>query len=283
MRKLLKRLLIGVVTLAVVIVALATVTPQGRALVQTALFIPQVLPDIPLKPQEWVTSDPVLREVHYPQADGEGVADLYLPAAGGRHSAVLFFQGVVPGGRYDPRVVALAEGLARSGMVVMIPWSDTQTEKRIVTGDIDNLVRGFQYLRQHEAVDSERVGKGGICVGASLATVAAQDERIRDHVRFVNFFAGFYDATDFAKAIGSKSRYYGDYVAQWDTDKLTYQVFRNHLIEGLTEDADRKLLDRVFKPTFPIWLNIPLSKSSAFFKPLSICETLAVGMAIITP
>ncbi len=36
-------------------------------------------------------------------------------------------------------------------------------------------------------------------------------------------------------------------------------------------------------PTFPIWLNIPLSKSSAFFKPLSICETLAVGLAIITP
>ena len=38
-----------------------------------------------------------------------------------------------------------------------------------------------------------------------------------------------------------------------------------------------------FNPTFPIWLNIPLSKSSAFFKPLSICETLAVDMAIITP
>ena len=36
-------------------------------------------------------------------------------------------------------------------------------------------------------------------------------------------------------------------------------------------------------PHYPIWLNIPLSKSSAFFKPLSICETLAVGMAIITP
>ena len=37
------------------------------------------------------------------------------------------------------------------------------------------------------------------------------------------------------------------------------------------------------KPTFPIWLNIPLSKSSAFFKPLSIRETLAVGMAILAP
>ena len=40
---------------------------------------------------------------------------------------------------------------------------------------------------------------------------------------------------------------------------------------------------KTLEPTFPIWLNIPLSKSSAFFKPLSICETLAVGMAIITP
>ena len=42
-------------------------------------------------------------------------------------------------------------------------------------------------------------------------------------------------------------------------------------------------LVELFKPSFPIWLNIPLSKSSAFFEPLSICETLAVGMAIITP
>ena len=39
----------------------------------------------------------------------------------------------------------------------------------------------------------------------------------------------------------------------------------------------------IIQPTFPIWLNIPLSKSSAFFKPLSIRETLAVGMAIIAP
>ena len=45
---------------------------------------------------------------------------------------------------------------------------------------------------------------------------------------------------------------------------------------------DERFRQRV-EPTFPIWLNIPLSKSSAFFKPLSICETLAVGMAIITP
>ena len=50
-----------------------------------------------------------------------------------------------------------------------------------------------------------------------------------------------------------------------------------------TAKAECGIVSDPLSPTFPIWLNIPLSKSSAFFKPLSICETLAVGMAIITP
>lgn len=247
MKKLLLRFLISVASLSIVVIVLITVTSQGRAVVRTALFIPQVLPDFPIKPQEWITSNPLHQEVYYPIADGQGVADLYLPAGDGNHSAVLFFQGVVPGGRYDPRIVNLANGLARSGMIVMIPWSDTQTENRIITSDIDNLVYGFQFLRQHESTNPEKVGMGGICVGASLSVVAAQDKRIRDHVRFVNFFAGYYDATDFVRAIGSKSRYYNNYVVPWDTDKLTYQIFRNHLIDGLTNEADKKLLNRIFK------------------------------------
>ena len=52
---------------------------------------------------------------------------------------------------------------------------------------------------------------------------------------------------------------------------------------ALVEASGNPQILEAFNPTFPIWLNIPLSKSSAFLKPLSICETLAVGMAIITP
>ncbi len=215
---------------------------------RTALFIPQVLPSIPIKPQEWFTRDPVWRSVQYATADGEGTADLVLPAGSGKHSAVLFFLGVVVNPpSEDDRVVALAEGLARSGMVVMLPWSETQLQQRVVPEDIDDLVWAFQYLRRVDSVDPERVGMGGICTGASMSMVAAQDERIRDHVSFVNVFAGYYDAYDFFKAISSRSRFYGDYVAPWDTDDLTQRVFRNHLIDGLTSDADRDLLIRVFQ------------------------------------
>ena len=62
-------------------------------------------------------------------------------------------------------------------------------------------------------------------------------------------------------------------------------VIHLRVFYGKVGSADQLVqhLKEGYKPTFPIWLNIPLSKSSAFFKPLPICETLAVGMAIITP
>ena len=241
-----KRALIALAAIVLVVAALAVLTPQGRAAARAALFIPEVLPDVPIKPQSWFTREPVIEEVGFETASGRGIADLYRPAGGGKHSAVVFFQGVVPGGRFDPRIVALGKGLARAGMAVMIPWSDTQETGRIVVEDIDVLVRAFLHLRGLDFVDPDQVGMGGICVGASLATVAAQDERIRDDVSFVNFFAGYYDAADFARAIGSRSRFGEGYVSAWEPDALVYRVFRDHLIEGVVEDADREVLARIF-------------------------------------
>ena len=240
------RALIALAVVMVVIVLLVVVTPQGRAAFRAALFIPEVLPDLAVKPQSWFSREPVLEEVAFDTASGPGVADVYRPGGDGRYGAVVFFQGVVPGGRYDRRIVALGKGLARSGMVVMIPWSETQETNRIVVDDVDVLVRAFQHLRSLDYVDPDRVGMGGICVGASLAMVAAQDERIRGDVSFVNSFAGYYDAEEFAKAIGSRSRFDEGYSSPWEPDKLTYGVFRDHLIEGVSSDDDRLLLTQVY-------------------------------------
>ncbi len=247
MRRFLRRLLIAAGVLLGLVMLGTCVTPQGRAAVRTALFIPQVLPGIPIKPQEWVTPDPVWREITYPKADGLGTADLYLPGGSGEHSAVLFFLGVVAEPpRQDQRVVALAEGLARAGMVVMLPWLETQEQQRLSIDDIDHLVHAFQYLRGLDRVDPERVGMGGICTGASMATVAAQNDRIRDHVKFVNFFAGYYDMFDYVKAMGSRSRFGDDYVAPWETDDLPLRVLRYHLIDGVSDPEDRALLTNIF-------------------------------------
>ena len=63
---------------------------------------------------------------------------------------------------------------------------------------------------------------------------------------------------------------------------MEYSINHVH-IRASDPRASASWYEKYFNPTFPIWLNIPLSKSSAFFKPLSICERLAVGMAISTP
>ena len=128
--------ILSVLTLALSIaVVLLAVTPQGHAIVRTALFLPQILHTLPIKPQSLVTRSPTREEVHYPIANGQGLADLYIPGSGSNHSAVLLFLGVSPAGRDDPRVVGLADALARSGVAVMIPWSETMTQRRIALED----------------------------------------------------------------------------------------------------------------------------------------------------
>ena len=235
----------GVGALTVILV-LVVATPQGRTAVETALFIPQIIPTIPVKPQEWVSSAPIRQEVEFPIQDGIGVADLYSQPGDEKRGSVLLFLGVNPAGRDDPRVVGLANGLARTGVAVMIPWSDTMTDQRVDVSEVDNLVHAFEFLIAQESVDPDRSGMGGFCVGASLATVAAQDERIRSKVKFVNFFGGYYDARDLVTSVVSHSRFHGDVVEPWQPDVLSKRVVTTHLIEGLSSAEEQALLTRVF-------------------------------------
>ncbi len=173
------------------------VADPGRAAVKAALFVPEILSNSPVRPQAWLVGRPAHTSVMIPMATGEAEADLYLPSASGKHPAVVLFLGVVPAGRNDPRVTSLANALARSNIVVLIPWSDVMlTSRRLDPNAVDLLVEAFRFLEGHESVKPERIGLAGFCVGASFATLAAQDERIRDRVAYVNSFGGYFDARD---------------------------------------------------------------------------------------
>ncbi len=219
---------------------------------RTALFIPQVVGSLPVNPQPWVMGTPSREEVFHEISTGRGSADLYAPAGDGVHSGVLLFLGVNPAGRNDPRVVGLAEGLARSGAVVLIPWSEGMTSQRVTAQEVDDLVRWFEFLLEHERVDPERAGVGGFCVGASLVAVAASDERIQDDVQFVNFFAGYYDARDLIVAVLSNSRYYDGVVEPWTPADLSKRVVTAQLIEEMDNPTEIALLNGMFvtKDTF---------------------------------
>ena len=220
--------------------------PQGRTIVRSALFVTQVLP-IPIKPQEWVTADSTRESISFALPNGEGSADIHRIPDGKKHAGILMFLGVNPAPRDDKRVVNLGTGLARAGFVVMIPWSPVMMDKRLSPDEPDNLVAAFQYLRGLEYVDPDRVGMGGLCVGASVALVAASDPRISDQVDFVSSFGAYYDLRDLLKQIAAKKSFYGDIVEPWDPRRLTEEVFINTLIDSLSDEQERALLSGVFR------------------------------------
>lgn len=230
---------------AIGLVAVALVaTPQGRAAARAVGFVAQVLPAVPVKPATWFADAPTRQDIRYPLSGGRGggVADLYLPAGEGKRSAMLMFLGVNPAGRDDARVVNLAEALARSGVVVMVPWSEAMTQKRIEAGEVDNLVRAFEYLAAHDAVDGDRLGMAGFCVGASFALAAAQDARVSERVSVFNSFGGYYDARDLMTAVIARQRFYEDDVRAWQPADLSVEVVRRHLIDTLPAEDERQLL-----------------------------------------
>ena len=241
-----QRLSLGLLVAVFLVSAGAGITEPGCALVKALLFVPEVIPGIPIHPQQWLADEPIHQEVRFPFRGTEGVGDLYLPASDGRHPAVVLFLGVAPAGPDDPRVVNLARGLARSNMVVLIAWSEVMKSRRLDPEAIELLVGAFQYLEEHPSVNAERIGLGGFCVGASFAALAAEDERIRDRVAYVNFFGGYYDARDLLVAIASHTRFYGNVAEPWEPRDDTREVFTIHLIEGLPDTSEQEELKRVF-------------------------------------
>ena len=235
---------VAVLAFAAVLLLLSRM-PQGRSVARALGFVSQILPTVPVKPAEWFTDEPERREITYPLGNGAtGVADLYVPAGDGKRGALLFFLGVNPAGKDDERVVNVASAVARTGVVVMIPWSERMAQRSITEQEIDDLVVGFQRLQSLEMVDSDEVGMAGFCVGASLMIVAAQDERIRDDVNVVNSFAGYYEAKDLIASVATSSRFYGGQSRRWQPDKLSIAVVRTHLLESIDDVEERERLAR---------------------------------------
>ena len=219
--------------------------PQSRAAIRAGLFVTQVLP-MPVKPQTWMSAEPVREAITFPLSDGDGTADIYRVSDGKVRAGVLVTAGINPAPRDDHRIVNLGKALALAGFVAMFPWSPSMMSKRLNLAEPDSLVRAFEHLRGLPYVNPDRVGMAGFCVGASMLIVAASDSRISDDVNFVSDFGGYYDMRDLFKQISSNRSFYQRTVEPWAPNHLTEEVLTNHLIESLEEESEREMLTRIF-------------------------------------
>ena len=235
-----------IVFLILIVIVGTVISPQGRAVIHTSLFVSQIL-DLPIKPQTWFIDTPIRQKVIYPGPHTELVSDVYSLSDGESRPGILLFLGANAAGRDDPDVIRLGQALARSGFIVMFHWSQSMGEQNeLDPSEIENLVWAFQHLIAQPKVVDSKTGIGGFSVGGSFALIAASDSRIRDNIAFVNSFGGYFDAHDLFLQIATRSIIDSNTQIDWQVDPLTLRVFSNEVIGSLTSDVDKELLKGLY-------------------------------------
>jgi hypothetical protein len=212
-----------------------------RAAAKTAVFFLKVLPMLPSKPVNWVTSTPVIERVRYPTRLGQVEGDLYRPSTGGPHPGVIVCLGVVPFGVDNPQLPHLEEALARAGFAALIYWSPVMRDLRLDPEDIENIALAYHWLLEQPYVDPDRSGLIGTCVGDSFALMAAASPLIRDRVAFVGGFAPYASMWTFAQDIASATRLRGEVREPWQVDQLTRKVYVRTLTSFLEPSEAERL------------------------------------------
>ncbi|MEA2651383.1 MAG: hypothetical protein QOI85_1104 [Chloroflexota bacterium] len=241
---------IGQVLLVLAVVLVAW--EPSRVAMQTAILLPNLL-DAGPEPLNLFSEAPQRSSLPYraaePGADPD-LAELWLPSwASARRpaGAMLLVFGVNNLGRNHPSIERVADGLARTGVAVLVPDSRTLLEGRLEVGEIDGVVRAFQLLAARPEVDPTRVGIVGFSVGGSLALLAAGDPRISTQVRWVNAFGAFADASTYLAAVSARAyRSVDGSAVPWIPTPLAREVYLRFLLDQVDDDGDRRLLDAAF-------------------------------------
>jgi acetyl esterase/lipase len=225
---------IGLALLVLVAIGVAMVAWEPtRVGLQTAALLPNLL-DAGPKPLNLFSAAPQRVPLPYREGvDGSEpeLAELWLPAwasAERRAGGMLLVLGVNNVGRNHPVVARVADGLARTGVAVLVPDSRVLLEGRL-------------------EVDPERVGVVGFSVGGSLALLAAADPRIADDVAWVNAFGAFADASTYLAAVSAHA--YRDRDGRpvpWMPSELAREVYLRFMLDQVDDRGDRHALEDAY-------------------------------------
>ncbi len=245
--KLIYKLFLILISVFFFILIIGNLTPQGRTAFHVIGLMPELVPFIPLKVQKYFTNNPIHEEISYIHNSKKVEADLYYLDKKKKRKGVVISLGINPAGRNDPRVVNLANGFARIGFVVLIPWSKNLSANEIKSEDIENIVGGIKYLESFPNIDKKNFGMAGFCVGASLVNIAAGKKDIEDQIAFINLFGPYYNLGDLLIQIRSQSAFYLNSNRTWHSNELAKSVLNKQLFNLIESQKERNEIEILMK------------------------------------
>jgi acetyl esterase/lipase len=217
---------------------------HGRAAVKATLFLFEFFPVLGVQPLKHVTRPPTLERVLLPRNQGEAPADLYRPGRPGSFGALVLILGVNPLDLRDPLVMQLARSLARLDVIVLIPESPELKAGQISVSEVDAIVAAVEYLQQLPGARSDRIGLAGFSVGASLAVLAAADERIAGDLAVVNLFGPYADVRSLLRAVLTEQQPLDGSTVAWIPSDFSRDIVQRLLLEAVEDDHDRLVLQQ---------------------------------------
>lgn len=189
---------------------------------------------------------PTVTQVTVPGRGRPLRADLYRPDKEGRLFPLLLVHGVNPSGKDDERIVLLAKDLARAGFLVLVPDLEGMKTLHVRISDAEDILQSFRYLSKIERA-GPRGGMIGIGYGAGPMLLAAADSRIRDKVRVVATFGGYYELRSILLYDTTGSFEYGGRRGHQRPDTSLRWMFAYRSLELLRSASDREKLRRIIE------------------------------------
>jgi acetyl esterase/lipase len=234
--------------------AFISLTPAGRAAARSAMLLDALVTQ--QQPEPLVLSgEPIGHTTTTVQSKGGTVyLDVYAPTTpdplvpGGREGVV-----IIPGvgdNRNDLQLRTLSDALAHAGLVVMTMTTDTLIRLDLAPRDGDAALQAFLKLEKWHGVDPARVGFLGISAGGALTVIAAADPAIRDRVKFLMLFGGFYDAANVLRDFGRRALDVDGALQAWKPNEVPECVLAHAIGDTLPASEATALANAFQKETF---------------------------------
>jgi fermentation-respiration switch protein FrsA (DUF1100 family) len=241
------------VALSLGLALLIVFLPRIRLGVVTALFLYDLFePSSRVEREEgalaWLTRSAETRSVEI-SVDGRAVAaDLYSVPGRTKAAAIVLTHGIIAEGKDDPRLVRFARLLARAGFVVLVPELRGMKSLRILWSDVNDITASFRHLESLTGeVDGAKIGLMGFSYGAGPTLIAAADPSIRDRVKFVACFGGYYDPVNVIRFVTTGHYGYKTEKGIGKPEAYGKWVFFMNNVDYVESSLDRVLLTELFK------------------------------------